>query len=127
MIRRKLNLLSLNSFFLFGARGTGKTTLLDGAGFLKDSLKIDLLDPELHSKLEVNPALLKAMVESRDKSSEWVVIDEVQKVPALLDLVHLLIERDKIKFALTGSSARKLRRGAANLLAGRAFCCLRWL
>jgi predicted AAA+ superfamily ATPase len=120
MIRRSLNIAQSNSFFLFGGRGTGKTTLLTQSDFLNGCLKIDLLDPTLHAKLEANPALLEAMVISRG-STEWVVIDEVQKVPALLDLVHLLIERNKIKFALTGSSARKLRRGAANMLAGRAF------
>jgi predicted AAA+ superfamily ATPase len=121
MITRAFNLLKDNSFFLFGARGTGKTTLLNDSFSATEAIRIDLLDPSIHAKLEANPASMQEMIQAAILDKRWVIIDEIQKVPALLDLVHLMIERDKIRFALTGSSARKLRRGAANLLAGRAF------
>ena len=109
-----------HSFFLFGARGTGKSTLL--RQLLKDApevLWIDLLDPNQEDAFALDPGRLKRMVAARESTS-WVVIDEVQKVPRLLDVVHGLIESSSIKFALTGSSARKLKAGHANMLAGRA-------
>lgn len=68
-----------------------------------------------------NPDYLIEVIQKQNKVPSWVVIDEVQKIPKLLDIVHHLMESKKIKFAITGSSARKLKRGAANLLAGRAF------
>lgn len=79
---------------------------------------IDLLEADKATRLIAHPEALQGMIPS--DHDDWVVIDEVQKVPALLDEVHRLIERDQRRFALTGSSARKLRRGGANLLAGRA-------
>jgi len=109
-----------NSFLLLGARGTGKTTLLNGQGFLKNAHRIDLLVPEQESRFALNPQLLLEIAAQQPQGS-WVVIDEVQKLPKLLDLVHKAIEEYGINFALTGSSARKLKRGGANLLAGRAF------
>lgn len=109
-----------NSFFLLGARGTGKSCLVRRLLAEKEPLTIDLLIPELERRLRRRPSLLSSMIEERN-NVEWVFIDEIQKVPELLDLVHRHIELDKIKFALTGSSARKLKRGAANLLAGRAY------
>lgn len=114
-----------NSFFLFGARGTGKSTFVVRQ-FLSaldpnDYLLIDLLDPEQEDLYARNPAFLEKHLASRSKAPQWIVIDEVQKVPRLLDLAHRLIESKKLKFILTGSSARKLRGGASNLLAGRAF------
>lgn len=81
-------------------------------------LYVDLLLPNEEMRLMQNPELLIAMV--REKKYALVILDEIQKLPKLLDVVHYLIENDKIRFALTGSSARKLRRGHANLLAGRA-------
>ncbi len=119
MFARQLNILKSNSFFLFGARGTGKTSLLDVEFSPQNSFRIDLLENHIYARLQSNPDELKEIV--RKENKEWCLIDEVQKVPALLDVVHLLIEKNKQKFALTGSSARKLKRGAANLLAGRAF------
>ena len=121
MIRRSANIPLSNSFFLFGARGTGKTTLLQGLLSDKSPLVIDLLKQGLYRELQANPEKLSKMVLPLKGTGRFVFIDEVQKVPELLDLVHHHIEQDKIRFALTGSSSRKLKRGGANLLAGRAF------
>lgn len=109
------------SCFLFGPRGTGKTTFLNG--FLKDKkvLWIDLLDPSVEDRYAQDLGLLTSQIEEMQSSLDWVVVDEVQKLPRLLDIAHQQIEKNKLKFALTGSSARKLKRGQANLLAGRAF------
>lgn len=108
-----------NSFFLFGARGTGKTTWLEG--HLQGAHVIDLLEDRWESRYQRSADQLKDDLEALHPRPEWVVIDEVQKVPKLLDTVHRLIEKGRWRFALTGSSARKLKRGSANLLAGRAF------
>lgn len=123
MYNRFCKPLKSNSFFLFGARGTGKSTLLKELFSTKNTFWIDLLDFELESKLIANPSVFIQMLDSvrENKNIEWVVIDEVQKVPGLLNYVHQEIEKKRFKFALTGSSARKLKRGPANLLAGRAF------
>ncbi len=106
------------AFFLFGPRGTGKSTWI--RSHFGDALLVNLLQPENAVRFERDPALLRAQVLARAKS-DWVVVDEVQRAPRLLDEVHYLMEEKGYRrFALTGSSARKLRRGAANLLAGRA-------
>lgn len=85
---------------------------------LADALYFDLLEAELYTELLAAPGRLDAKIPATHRG--WVIIDEIQKVPELLDEVHRLIERRKLKFALTGSSARKLRRRGVNLLAGRA-------
>lgn len=122
MFQRILNPSQNNSFFLFGPRGTGKSTLLRGLFTSEKAKFIDLLDPFEEDRLSRDPAaLLHELTHESAKYLEWVVIDEVQKLPRLLDTVHKLIESTQLKFALTGSSARKLKRGHANLLAGRAF------
>lgn len=109
------------SFFLFGARGSGKSTLLRER-FSKDScLWLDLLDTEVEDRFQTQPHQLYAMVKALPTTIKYVIIDEIQKVPKLLDEVHRLIEETDKIFVLTGSSARKLKRGGANLLAGRAF------
>lgn len=107
------------SFFLFGPRGTGKSTWLRQC--LPDAAWFDLLRLPLVLELTRQPELFRARVEALPKGS-WVVIDEVQRLPALLDEVHALIAEHgaRYRFALSGSSARKLRRLEANLLAGRA-------
>jgi predicted AAA+ superfamily ATPase len=105
------------SFFLFGPRGTGKSTWLRQR--FDQAQRFDLLDTSLHLELTRNPHALEALVGNRPAGS-WIVLDEVQKVPALLDEVHRLMETRKWRFVLCGSSARKLKRGGANLLAGRA-------
>lgn len=111
-----------NSFFIFGARGTGKTTWLKEE-FIGDQpvFLIDFLNPDTEEKYAKNPGLLKDELLGYAKKPKWVVLDEVQKVPKILDVVHGCIESLKQKFVLTGSSARKLKRGHANLLGGRAF------
>lgn len=106
---------------MFGARGTGKTTFLRHWFSGRPVLWIDLLDPIQEDRFARSPQLLAEQIAARKKTIEWVVIDEVQKVPKLLDVVHAQIERSGAHFALTGSSARKLKRGSTNLLAGRAF------
>src|SRR5512139_97815 len=105
------------SFFLFGPRGTGKSTWLEQV--LPDAFRLDLLNASLFLELSRDPHRLEALVGSRPAGT-WVVLDEIQKVPALLDEVHRLMESRRWRFALCGSSARKLRRGGVNLLAGRA-------
>lgn len=107
-----------DTFFLFGPRNTGKSTLLRDQ-FKNSALEFDLLDKALFLELSTHPENLQARLADA-KPNQWVWIDEVQKVPQLLDVVHNLIEKKKLKFALSGSSARKLKRGGANLLGGRA-------
>ncbi len=113
-------LLRRKSFFLFGPRGTGKTFLIREQ-IDDEALVLDLLRPELFLRLASEPGLLESLVADRRGPQARVVIDEVQKLPGLLDEVHRLIETRGIRFLLTGSSARKLKRGHANLLAGRAW------
>lgn len=109
------------SFFLFGPRGAGKSTLLKQKLNPNECLWLDLLDSAVEDRFLRNPSDLYAIVKALPQEIPYVVIDEIQKAPKLLDEVHRLIEgTDKI-FLLTGSSARKLKRGGANLLAGRAF------
>jgi predicted AAA+ superfamily ATPase len=122
MLRRSINILKTNSFFLFGARGVGKTRLIKELFPVSTLFYIDLLDPEQADRYTLEPQALINVIKTLPPSVTWVGIDEVQKAPKLLDIVHRTIESDsKVKFALTGSSARKLKRGGANLLAGRAF------
>lgn len=118
MFRRLVKLPKKRSFFLFGARGVGKTTLLRSL-YEKNCLYINLLKATEEEELFRNPDSLKDRVLALDKK-KWVIIDEIQKVPKLLDIIHDLIEEGQDRFILTGSSSRKLKRGSANLLAGRA-------
>lgn len=113
------NLLKKKSFFLFGPRATGKSTLIKQQ-LAKTCLVIDLLRSDLYLRLSSNPYELESIIDAHEKP-DIVVIDEVQKIPMLLNEVHRLIENRKIKFLLTGSSARKLKHHDVNLLAGRAW------
>lgn len=121
MVGRLIKLNTSESLFLFGARGTGKSTLLHEQ-FSKEgsALWIDLLRDEDEDEYRRFPSRLSERLATGDFKT--VVIDEVQKNPKLLDIVQLEIEKNKgVQFILSGSSARKLKRGGANLLAGRAF------
>ena len=112
----KLPLEGASSIFLFGPRGTGKTSWIKR--YLPNSLYFDLLDFNLYSSLVANPARLENLIPK--EYTDWIIIDEVQRIPALLNEVHRLIESKKFRFLLTGSSARSLRARGVNLLAGRA-------
>lgn len=106
------------SFFLFGPRGTGKSTWLRQAA--PDALVVDLLQPDVARELAARPERFNDIVRGAP-GRQTVVLDEVQRVPELLNVIHALIEsKDRRRFVLTGSSARKLRRGGVDLLAGRA-------
>lgn len=118
MIKRLVKLSESQSFFLFGPRGSGKSTLLKNQFNKSEVLWIDLLSQRTEFELSRDPDHLLDIW--KIKKPKWIIIDEVQKIPRLLDVVHRGIEEHKIRFALTGSSARKLKRGGANLLAGRA-------
>jgi uncharacterized protein len=119
MYKRRLKIPkdSKQSFFLFGPRGTGKTTWLKEN--FKEAVYLDLLNSKLNRVLSANPEKLAQYIPSN--YNDWVILDEVQKIPSLLNEVHRLIEDKKYKFILTGSSARSLRKKGVNLLAGRAF------
>lgn len=112
----QLPLQEKNSIFLFGPRGTGKTFWLKK--HMPESLYIDLLDFSTYSLLLAYPSRLEKLIPQQ--FDKWVIIDEVQRVPDLLNEVHRLIESCGFRFILTGSSARGLRRKGVNLLAGRA-------
>jgi uncharacterized protein len=117
MLNRLLNLSYKRSFFLFGARSTGKSTLLNREFPPESTQFVDLLDPVFFRLSAFDfDAVLKAI----PSTTEWVVVDEVQRSPEILNVVHRWLTSSSLKFALTGSSARKLKRGGANLLAGRA-------
>ena len=106
------------SFFLFGPRGTGKSTWLKAV--FPDALFVDLLKPDAFRQLKARPERLSELV-TGSPGQRSVVVDEVQRVPELLHVVHDLIEQQSARqFILTGSSARRLRRGGVDLLAGRA-------
>ncbi len=105
------------SFFLLGPRGTGKTTWL--RAHFGNAPSINLLDEGKYQSLLHSPARFYEELSIHPDGS-WVTVDEIQRLPHLLNEVHRLIEEKKFKFALTGSSARKLRRAGVNLLAGRA-------
>ena len=105
------------SLFLWGSRQTGKSTLLKM--LFPDAHVYDLLKSDVRMALQLRPSQLREECELLD-DGELIIIDEVQKVPALLDEVHWLIENKRQRFILSGSSARKLRRSGANLLGGRA-------
>ncbi len=120
--KRILNLnklLKQKSHFLLGPRSTGKSFWMKES--LSPKLYINLLEQDTLRELLINPSRLRERILDKFPPHSLIVIDEIQKAPHLLDEVHYLIEEQKIRFLLTGSSARKLKRGAANLLAGRAW------
>ncbi len=116
-LRPRILRLPEQSFFLLGPRGTGKSTWVRAA--LPKALRIDLLDEALYQSYLARPALLADELRAVESGS-WVVLDEIQRLPVLLNEVHRSIEERGLRFALCGSSARKLKREGTNLLAGRA-------
>ncbi|MFZ2356843.1 MAG: AAA family ATPase [Candidatus Omnitrophota bacterium] len=116
-----LKLPERQSAFLWGARKTGKTTYLKNK--FPDSLVYDFLKTDLFLEITKNPSLLRERILAKDEATlkQPIILDEVQKIPQVLDEVHWLIENKKLRFILCGSSARKLKRGHANLLGGRAW------
>ncbi|MFP4521398.1 MAG: ATP-binding protein [Fibrobacterota bacterium] len=116
MYSRILNYPDDKSFFLFGPRGTGKTTWVKSR--FPDAVYIDLLESEIFNDLIANPQRLELFIP--ESYNGFIIIDEVQRIPELLNEVHRLIEKNGYKFILTGSSARKVRSSGQNLLGGRA-------
>lgn len=118
-IKREINI-PKSSFFLFGPRGTGKSTFVKSLIY-PCTLYIDFLDPDTFRTYSAFPETLIKTVDA--VNPERVIIDEVQKVPQILDVVHKIMEEKKILFILTGSGARKLKKTGADLLGGRASYC----
>ncbi|MBI3534876.1 MAG: AAA family ATPase, partial [Deltaproteobacteria bacterium] len=115
------------SFFLLGPRGSGKSTWLKKE-FGEAAFFVDLLDLKTQTRLIKKPESLAYDLQSLAEKKtpkwvvpKWIVIDEIQKIPLLLDTVQSFIDKKQFCFALSGSSSRKLKRGGANLLGGRAF------
>lgn len=123
LFSRLLKLPPKHSYFLFGARNTGKSTLVKKIYPTESSLLIDLLKKETERRFTRSPDDLYDIVLALPEAITHVIIDEIQKVPELLDVVHRLIANEEchLCFVMTGSSARKLKKGGANLLAGRAY------
>jgi len=123
MIQRIVNLrneVEDGSIFLFGARQTGKSIVLSQQ--FADCIQFDLLDSDLKLRLSARPALLFEMLQDKPDGT-LVVVDEIPEVPELLNEIHRLIQRKSMRFVLTGSSARKLKRRGYNTLGGRAVPC----
>jgi predicted AAA+ superfamily ATPase len=121
MIPRMCKLSKSNSFFLFGPRGSGKTTLIRSQFPPEKAIYINLLDDALMDQLLMDFSRFKDMIDQPGQQSKAVIIDEVQKLPKLLNVAHMQIQERKRQFILTGSSSRKLKQASANLLAGRAW------
>lgn len=115
--RQLLEATKSNSIFLFGARQTGKSTLLKS--LFPDAISFDLLNSDVKNRFEQRPALLYEVLK-HEPDNALVIIDEIQQVPELLNEVHRLIFDKQMRFVLCGSSARKLRRKGYNTLGGRA-------
>ena len=123
-IKRKLELFEIteeNSIFLLGPRRTGKSTILKSLNTLDENISYwNLLDANIYRSLSGDPSTIRRTVTAQSKKPRIIVIDEIQKLPILLDEVHLMIEDHGLKFILSGSSARALKKKGVNLLAGRA-------
>jgi predicted AAA+ superfamily ATPase len=116
MISRNINFTEKSSVFLFGPRGVGKSCWLKTV--FPGNIYIDLLDDSTYRTLLSSPDSLRNRISSG--YTDWIIIDEIQKVPLLLNEIHRLIEEKGMKFIMTGSSPRKLRKEGVNLLGGRA-------
>lgn len=121
MINRQINLPKEHSFFLFGPRQTGKTTLLKALFNPSTTFTYDLLNTDEFLRLSARPSLFREDVLTRDPKITHIIIDEIQRIPLLLSEIHAIMETGESPvFILTGSSARKLKRRHADMLAGRA-------
>jgi predicted AAA+ superfamily ATPase len=114
---RRLLVPPKQSFFLFGLRGVGKSTW--AAACFPEATRIDLLDQSLYGAYLHSPYLFADRLRAL-KNGAWVIVDEIQRLPALLNEVHRFIEEKRLRFILLGSSARRLRNAGVNLLGGRA-------
>ena len=121
MLPRLCNLSKSNSFFLFGPRGPGKTTLIRSQFSDQQAVYVNLLDNSLMDQLLLDATRFIDIIDSPENRAKSVIIDEVQKLPQLLNVAHTQIQERKRQFILTGSSSRKLKQAGANLLAGRAW------
>jgi predicted AAA+ superfamily ATPase len=121
MIPRLCNLSKRNSFFLFGPRGTGKTTLIQQQFPPDKAIYLNLLDDSLLDQLLLDFSRFVDLIDQPNERHKAVVVDEVQKYPKILNVAHKQIQERKRQFILTGSSSRKLKQAGANLLAGRAW------
>lgn len=121
MIKRHCKLSESNSFFLFGPRGSGKTTLLTERFSPNDTLFVDLLDTNTFDEFLLDKNRFTLRIDAPQNLRKRVVIDEIQKIPTLLDVVQSQIQKRKRQFILTGSSSRRLKQKGTNLLAGRAW------
>jgi len=119
MVNRVLKPLKSNSFFIFGARGVGKSYFLKKIFVVQSFIYFNLLKDDDFNLLFKDKKKIERL--AKDKTYEWIIIDEIQRLPDLLNEIHSHIEEFDQKFILTGSSSRKLKNGSANLLAGRAY------
>lgn len=120
MVIRSINPLKTKSFFIFGPRGVGKSTWIREHFQSSNSLYLNLLDPEVLERFQLNPKSFSDLITSPDNFKKIIILDEIQKVPALLSIIHDQLSKHKRIFILTGSSARKLKQKGVDLLAGRA-------
>ena len=121
MIQRFSKLPKKNSFFLFGPRGAGKTTWLHEEFSPQQATFVDLLDIGTFDELLLDPTRFQSFINTSENKEKIIIIDEVQRLPRLLDIVHSEIQKNKRQFVLTGSSSRRLKQKGSNLLAGRAW------
>jgi len=120
MVIRSFKPLISRSFFIFGARGTGKSTWLRTHFKKEDVLFINLLDPDTYESLSLRPSKFLDLITAKENVKKIVIVDEIQRIPALLDIIHDQLSQSKRMFVLTGSSARRLKQKGTNLMAGRA-------
>lgn len=120
MVLKNFKPLKTRSFFIFGPRGVGKSTWIRSQYNDQNSVILNLLDPDTYDSLLVDISRFKAIIQGRKPYQKTVVVDEIQRIPKLLDIVHDEISKNGTLFVLSGSSARRLKQKGSNLMAGRA-------